>query len=60
MLKPELPLPRLEFIFAAHVTVDEPRDLGDIGKGRRRIVPITGGTFFGPDISGTVLPGGAD
>jgi hypothetical protein len=60
MLKPELPAPRLEFIFAAHVTVGEPRDLGDIGKGRRRIVPITGGTFSGPDISGSVLRGGAD
>ena len=49
MLKAELPAPRLEFIFAAHVTVGEPRDLGDIGKGRRRIVPITGGEFSGPD-----------
>ena len=57
---PDLPAPRLEFIFAAHVTVGEPRDLGDIGKGRRRIVPITGGTFSGPDISGSVLRGGAD
>jgi hypothetical protein len=60
MLKAELPAPRLEFIFAAHVTVGEPRDLGDIGKGRRRIVPITGGTFSGPEMRGIVLPGGAD
>jgi hypothetical protein len=60
MLKPELPPPWLEFIFAAHVTVDAPRDLGDIGKGRRRVVPITGGKFAGPDIGGIVLAGGAD
>jgi Protein of unknown function (DUF3237) len=60
MLKPELPAPRLEFIFAAHVTVGEARDLGDIDKGRRRVVPITGGTFSGPEVRGTVLPGGAD
>jgi hypothetical protein len=26
----------------------------------RRIVPVTGGTFEGPDVRGTVLPGGAD
>jgi hypothetical protein len=28
--------------------------------GRRRIVPILGGTFEGPDLRGTILPGGAD
>jgi hypothetical protein len=53
-------LPQLEFIFAAHVTVDPPLDLGDIGKGGRRIVPITGGDFSGRQIRGKVLPGGAD
>src|SRR5690606_4090168 len=26
----------------------------------RRMIPITGGTFSGPNIKGTVLPGGAD
>jgi Protein of unknown function (DUF3237) len=53
-------LPPLEFIFAAHVTVDPPLDLGSVGKGGRRIVPITGGDFSGPQIRGKVLPGGAD
>jgi hypothetical protein len=52
--------PRLEFIFDAHVTVGEPLDLGDVGKGRRRIVPITGGDFSGPQLRGVVPPGGAD
>jgi hypothetical protein len=52
--------PRLDLIFAAHVSVGAPLDLGDVGKGGRRIVPITGGTFSGPDIGGTVMPGGAD
>jgi hypothetical protein len=60
MALPELPAPRLEFVFAAHVTVGEPLDLGDLAKGRRRIVPITGGEFFGPDMRGVVLGGGAD
>jgi hypothetical protein len=59
MTKAEI-LPALEFIFAARVTVDPPQDLGDVGKGGRRIVPITGGDFSGPQMRGTVLPGGAD
>ena len=33
---------------------------GDAGKGTRRMVPITGGTFEGPAIKGTVVPGGYD
>ena len=53
-------LPKLEFVFAAQVTVDPPLDLGDVGKGGRRIVPIIGGDFFGPQLRGKVLPGGAD
>jgi hypothetical protein len=52
--------PQLELIFAAHVSVGVPLDLGDVGKGGRRIVPITGGEFSGPNIRGTVVPGGAD
>jgi Protein of unknown function (DUF3237) len=60
MALPELPAPRLEFVFAAHVTVGEPLDLGDLAKGRRRIVPIAGGEFFGPEMRGVVLGGGAD
>ena len=57
MAHPAYPAPRLEFIFAAHVTVGAPLDLGDVGKGRRRVVPITGGTFSGPDMQGAVLRG---
>lgn len=53
-------LPALEFIFEARVTVDAPLDLGDVAKGGRRIVPITGGDFSGPRIRGNVVPGGAD
>ncbi len=60
MANPEQAAPRLEFVFEAKVTVDPALDLGDVGKGRRRIVPITGGDFSGPAIRGKVLPGGAD
>jgi hypothetical protein len=55
-----LPAPKLEFIFEARVSVDPPLDLGDVAKGGRRIVPITGGDFSGPQIRGIVVPGGAD
>jgi hypothetical protein len=60
MAPAELSPPKLEFIFEAHVTVDRPLDLGDVGKGGRRIVPITGGDFSGPRLRAKVLPGGAD
>jgi hypothetical protein len=53
-------VPKLEFVFTGHVTVDKPLDLGDVAKGGRRIIPITGGEFSGPQIRATVLPGGAD
>jgi hypothetical protein len=52
--------PRLEFVFEARVAVDPALDLGDVAKGGRRIVPIAGGEFSGPQIRGLVLPGGAD
>jgi Protein of unknown function (DUF3237) len=52
--------PKLEFIFAAHVTVGAPLDFGDVGNGGRRVVPITGGDFSGPSLRGIVLGGGAD
>jgi len=35
-------------------------ELGDTAAGRRRIIPITGGTIAGPRLGGRVLPGGAD
>jgi hypothetical protein len=36
---------------------EQPLDLGEIAQGHRRIVPLTGGTFTGPEINGTLLPG---
>jgi hypothetical protein len=35
-------------------------DMGDTPLGKRRMIPITGGTFAGPRLRGKVLPGGAD
>jgi len=52
--------PTLEFVFEARVTVGPPQEVGDVAKGGRRIVPITGGEFSGPNFRAEVLPGGAD
>jgi hypothetical protein len=34
--------------------------VGDTPEGKRNIVPITGGTFSGPNIKGRIIPGGWD
>ena len=53
--------PQFEFAFALEAEVGAPLDLGiTAAHGRRRIVPILGGSFAGPSIRGRVLPGGAD
>jgi hypothetical protein len=36
------------------------QEMGNTPKGLRRIIPILGGTFHGPEIRGTVVPGGYD
>jgi Protein of unknown function (DUF3237) len=52
-----LPEPRLTEVYRLEATLAEPLDLGDISPGHRRIVPLTGGTFTGPEISGKLLAG---
>jgi len=52
--------PSLTLAFTMHVQVGPPTELGEMPAGRRRIIPILGGTFEGPDIRGKVLAGGAD
>ncbi len=51
-----LPDPRLDLIYRLEATVGDPQDVGEISAGRRRIVPLTGGTFHGPELRGTLLP----
>ncbi len=53
----ELPDPRLRKVYRLEATLARPLDLGDTARGRRRIVPLTGGTFTGPEINGKLLPG---
>ena len=52
--------PGLVFAFEVHVQVGPPLEIGPTVRGTRRIVPILGGTFEGAELSGRVLPGGAD
>ena len=52
--------PALTLAFTLHVQVGPPMEVGDVPAGKRRIIPILGGTFEGPDIRGKVLAGGAD
>ena len=52
--------PQLEYAFEIKCQCDAPYSVGQTAHGERIVIPITGGTFEGPDIKGTVLPGGAD
>ncbi|WP_082553578.1 DUF3237 domain-containing protein [Altererythrobacter sp. Root672] len=52
--------PTLEFAFEEIVTLGEVTVPGDTAQGGRIIIPITGGTFEGPAIKGTIVPGGWD
>ena len=52
-----LPEPRLTLIYRLEAELGEPLELGEVTRGRRRIVPLTGGTFVGPELSGKLLPG---
>jgi muconolactone delta-isomerase len=52
-----LPDPQLTLVYRLTATLGEPLDLGASARGRRRIVPQTGGTFTGPKVSGKLLPG---
>lgn len=54
-----LPTPGLERVADARVEVAAAIDVGVTPEGRRRVVPILGGTFRGL-LSGRVLPGGTD
>jgi muconolactone delta-isomerase len=51
------PDPRLTRVFRLEATLGEPLDLGGTAHGERRIVPLTGGRFAGPELNGTLLPG---
>jgi Protein of unknown function (DUF3237) len=50
-----------EFLFEARVQLAEPQQIGQTPEGYRMIVPVKGGRFEGPRLSGDVVPmSGAD
>ena len=58
---PAAPIPpRLVLALEARVQLGAPIELGQVPRGRRRIIPIIGGTFEGSGIKGKVLNNGAD
>ena len=52
--------PQLEFALQLKVTLGDSYDVGETQHGQRIVIPITGGTFEGPAIKGTIINGGAD
>jgi hypothetical protein len=55
--------PRLTLTLEVHAQVGNPVDIDDEGGRRRRVIPITGGTFEGRGelrVRGRIVPGGAD
>lgn len=50
----------MEFALQLKVTLGDAYTCGETQHGRRTIIPITGGTFEGPNIKGTIINGGAD
>lgn len=52
--------PELEFALQLRVTLGEVYSPGMTQHGKRTVIPITGGTFEGPMLKGTIINGGAD
>lgn len=57
LARAQSPASELESEFLMELLLDV---AGQIDTGHTRIAPVTGGTFSGPGLNGTVLPGGAD
>ena len=52
--------PQFEFLMRIAADVGELMTMGGGPLGERRVVAITGGSFEGPALKGTIVPGGAD
>jgi len=54
------PMPAAVFESRLRISVGQPFEQGVWDAHRHRIVPILGGTMYGPRLTGDILPGGAD
>jgi len=52
--------PTLTYAMTLQVDLGVPIEFGEVPRGRRRVIPIVGGKFEGPNVRGRVLAGGAD
>jgi hypothetical protein len=56
----DFPEPKLTHLYDMHVDLEPPQAIGATPAGTRQIFVVKGGTFEGPELKGTVLPGGGD
>jgi|HigsolmetaAR201D_1030396.scaffolds.fasta_scaffold00303_17 hypothetical protein len=52
--------PTVEHVLTVRATIDAPLSMGKTPQGQRRVITISGGTFEGPALKGTIMPGGED
>ena len=52
--------PQLEYVVELKVKCEGAYQVGQTSHGTRFVIPIVGGTFEGPKMKGTIIPGGAD
>ena len=53
-------VPGLQHVMTVRATIDAPIVMGKTPLGQRRVIDISGGTFEGPNLKGTIMPGGED
>ena len=53
----QLPTPQLTRVYRLEAALGDPLDVGVVSQGHRRIVPLTGGGFTGPELNGDLLAG---
>jgi len=58
--EPRFETPGFEHVLTVRATIDAPIQMGTTPQGQRRVIPISGGTFDGPGMKGTIMPGGED
>jgi hypothetical protein len=55
-----LKTPSLEHVMTVKAQIDPGIEMGQTPNGKRRVVPIIGGTFEAKECKGTIMPGGED